>query len=267
MANDFTKDSAPRWVTCDLDCEGCREFESCPFIEAKKRRKKRGSSEQNLKKEKKKKQKENRKKSQSVSLTETCAKEAGESSPGSSSEGIDDESLPDEIFGTQSKVVSQDVDWFISFWNRTMDENHARLPRLNYMKKTQITRLKCRQYHWGKERLRTIIIKASKSDYLNCRTGKRVNMQIDWYLVPNHLEDVYMGKYDNYTVEARPLTPEEQHQLELERYKAREAERRAEARRIDEEESARRAAAREYAAQHCVSYEEYQRMKQNGELS
>ena len=164
------------------------------------------------KKEKKKKQKENRKKSQSVRPTETYAREEED-----------------------SRVIAQDVEWFISFWNRTMEENHAKIPHIDYLKKTQVTKLKCRQYHFGKERLRTIIIKASKSDYLNCRTGKRANMQIDWYLDHDHLENVYQGKYDNYEVDERAMTEEERRQLDMERYRQQQEARRAENRAIEEQ--------------------------------
>ena len=108
--------------------------------------------------------------------------------------------------------------------------------RIDYLKKSQVTRLKCRQYHFGKERLRTIIIKASKSDYLNCRTGRRANMQIDWYLDHDHLENVFQGKYDNYEVEDRALTEDERRKQEAER---RAAEREALRRQWREEEEKR----------------------------
>ncbi|MBR1682284.1 MAG: hypothetical protein IJ700_02845 [Bacteroidaceae bacterium] len=192
------------------------------------------------KKEKKKKQKENRKKSQSVCPTETCAREATEA--------------------TDSRVVGQDIDWFISFWNRTMEEHHAKIPRIDFLKKSQLTRLKCRQYHFGKERLRVIIIKAAKSDYLNCRTGKRANMQIDWYLDHDHLESVLQGKYDNYEVEERALTAEEQRRLQAERYRTQQAERRAEARRIDDEEHERMERQRDERQQQRASVEDIKRI-------
>ena len=36
---DFTKDSTPKWVTCDLECEGCEENEKCLLLRTKGERK------------------------------------------------------------------------------------------------------------------------------------------------------------------------------------------------------------------------------------
>ena len=166
------------------------------------------------------------------------------------------------------------IDWpaFIRFFNATMKRNDSIIPPLNYItrgKKAQVQRL---IYEFQtKQALIDAVENMARSDLCNgrVRTPKYPNGLMGSFAWLTSSDDIFAdvanGRYNN--IPKAELTPEEKRQLELEQYKAREAERRAEARRIDEEESARRAAAREYAARHCVSYEEYQRMKKNGELS
>ena len=165
------------------------------------------------------------------------------------------------------------IDWpaFTRFYNATLKLHGSAIPQLMVItkgKRVQIQRIV--NELGSKQPLIDAVVNMARSDFLNGRSKtpkfpKGFIASFPW-LVANdeRIADMANGKYDNPPVQE--LTPEEQHQLELERYKAREAERRAEARRIEEEESATRAAAREYAARHCVSYEEYQRMKKNGEL-
>ena len=80
------------------------------------------------------------------------------------------------------------------------------------------------------------VVKMAKSDLLNGRCKGRLKWKASFIWLTesdDHFEKVLNGYYDNPPVQE--LTPEEQRQLELERYKAHEAERRAEARRIEEE--------------------------------
>ena len=162
------------------------------------------------------------------------------------------------------------INWpsFIRFFNETLHKEGSSIEPLRYLSKGKKSRVQALVNRWNtKQALVDAVVKMAKSDLLNGRCKGRLKWKASFIWLTesdDHFEKVLNGYYDNPPVQE--LTPEEQHQLELERYKAREAERRAEARRIEEEESAKRAAAREYAARHCVSYEEYQRMKKNGEL-
>ena len=162
------------------------------------------------------------------------------------------------------------INWpsFIRFFNETLHKEGSSIEPLRYLSKGKKSRVQALVNRWNtKQALVDAVVKMAKSDLLNGRCKGRLKWKASFIWLTesdDHFEKVLNGYYDNPPVQE--LTPEEQRQLELERYKAHEAERRAEARRIEEEESAKRAAAREYAARHCVSYEEYQRMKKNGEL-
>ena len=80
-----------------------------------------------------------------------------------------------------------------------------------------------------------------------------------------NVADMANGKLDN--PPAAELTADEQRQLEQERYRQQQDARRAEARRIEEELREEQRLRREERARGAVSYEEYQRMKQQGLLN
>ena len=106
------------------------------------------------------------------------------------------------------------------------------------------------------------IEKMMQSDFLNGRIkGHYFLGSFHWLTESDdHFEKVLNGYYDN--PPAAELTPDEQRQLEAERYRQQQDARRAEARRIEEEERERRAQERDERARHCVSYEEYLKMKE-----
>ena len=160
----------------------------------------------------------------------------------------------------------QDVDWFVHFWNQQRQQWNARLPKLFWLTDEQVRELKFRQADYGVETVRQMVINAMRSDYLNCRNGKRARNDLDFLLSAKFFPRVAQGRYNDLEVEERALTPEEQRQLELERYRAQQEARRAEVRRIDEEERARREAERDSWALTSCTYEEYQRMLKNGKL-
>ena len=159
---------------------------------------------------------------------------------------------------------SQEVDWFIHFWNEQRIKYHARLPQLDCLTHEQTRELKFRQADWGVEKVRQMVINAMQSDYLNCRTGKRARNDLDFLLSAKYFPRVMQGRYNDLPVEERPITEEERRQLEMERYRQQQEARRAEVRRIDEEERERRERERDERAKNCVSYEEYQRLKAEG---
>jgi len=162
------------------------------------------------------------------------------------------------------------IDWpsFIRFYNETLHKEGSTIEPLRYLSKGKKSRVQALVNRWNtKQALADAVVKMAKSDLLNGRCKGRLKWKASFIWLTesdDHFEKVLNGYYDN--PPATELTPEEQRQLEQERYKAREAERRAEARRIEEEEHDRRAQQREEWARGAVSYEEYQRMKQNGEL-
>ncbi len=121
---------------------------------------------------------------------------------------------------------------------------------------------------WGTKKVLVVAVdRMARSDFLNGRCPKyRFVGSFHWLTSNNEIfEKVLNGYYDN--PPTQELTPEEQRQIEAERYRQQQDARRAEVRRIDEEERLRRERERDERTRHCVSYEEYQRMKQQGLLN
>lgn len=153
---------------------------------------------------------------------------------------------------------------FIRFFNETLHKEGSTIEPLRYLSKGKKSRVQALVNRWNtKQALVDAVVKMAKSDLLNGRCKGRLKWKASFIWLTesdDHFEKVLNGYYDN--PPAAELSPEEQRQLELERYRALQDARRAEARRIEEEESARREAARDYAARHCVTYEQYLRMKE-----
>ena len=171
------------------------------------------------------------------------------------------------------KMEDLKINWpaFISFFNATLQLHGSVIPELKYItkgKKAQVQRIV--KELGTKQALIDAVVNMARSDVCNGRVRSKTYPKgwvasFPWLTSKDeNIADMANGKLDN--APAQELTPEEQRQLEQERYHAREAERRAEARRIEEEEHQHRAQQREAWARGAVSYEEYQRMKQNGEL-
>ena len=160
------------------------------------------------------------------------------------------------------------IDWpsFIRFYNDTLHKEGSTIEPLRYLSKGKKSRVQALVNRWNtKQALAEAVVKMAKSDLLNGRCKGRLKWKASFIWLTesdDHFEKVLNGYYDN--PPAAELTPEEQRQLEQERYKAREAERRAQARRIEDEERERRARERDERARNGVSYEQYQRLKKQG---
>ena len=158
----------------------------------------------------------------------------------------------------------EDVSWFIHFWNEERRKNQARVFE---MADDQVADLKRCQARWGKEAVRRAVVNVMRSDYINNRTGKRCVFSLDWFLSKKWFPLISQGKYNDLPVEERPKTEDERRRESEEARRLLQETRRAEARRIEEEERERRERERDERAKNCVSYEEYQRMKQQGLLN
>ena len=162
------------------------------------------------------------------------------------------------------------INWeaFIRFFNATLQLHGSQIRPINYLSKGKKSRVQALVNQWNsKQALVDAVVNMARSDFLNGRKkGYPFIASFIWLTESDdHFERVLNGYYDNPPV--AELTPEEQRQLEQERYKAREAERRAAARRIEEEERERRNRERDERARNRVSYEEYQRLKAEGLLA
>ncbi len=162
------------------------------------------------------------------------------------------------------------INWeaFIRFFNATLKLHGSNIRPIAYLSKGKKSRVQSLVNHWNtKQALVDAVVNMARSDFLNGRKkGYPFIASFIWLTESDdHFEKVLNGYYDN--PPATELTPDEQRQLEQERYRQQQDARRAEARRIEEEERERRAQEREERARGAVSYEEYQRMKQQGLLN
>jgi len=150
---------------------------------------------------------------------------------------------------------SQEIGWFIPFWNEQRRKYQARLPALLWLTAEQERALKFRQADYGVEVVRQMVLNAMQSDYLNCRTGKQARNDLDFLLSEKFFPRVAQGRYNDLEPEERPKTAEELRRESAEAYRAQQEARRAEARRIEEEERERQRARRQR------EYEEWLRQR------
>ena len=129
----------------------------------------------------------------------------------------------------------EDVNWFIHFWNEERRKNNARVFELLLMSDDQTANLKRCQARWGKEAVRRAVVNVMRSDYINNRTGKRCVFSLDWFLSKKWFPLISQGKYNDLSVEERPITEDERRQLEAERYRQQQEVRRAQNRAIEEQ--------------------------------
>ncbi len=161
------------------------------------------------------------------------------------------------------------IDWpaFTRFYNATLKLHGSAIRPIAYLSKGKKSRVQALVNRWNtKKALVDAVVSMARSDFLNGRKkGYPFIASFIWLTESDdHFEKVLSGYYDN--PPAEELTPEEQRQQELERYRAQQEARRAEVRRIDEEERARREAERDYWALTSCTYEEYQRLLKEGKI-
>ena len=162
------------------------------------------------------------------------------------------------------------INWeaFIRFFNATLKLHGSNIRPIAYLSKGKKSRVQSLVNHWNtKQALVDAVVNMARSDFLNGRKkGYPFIASFIWLTESDdHFEKVLNGYYDN--PPTTELTADEQRQLDAERYRQQQDARRAEARRIEEEEREQRERERDERARHCVSYEEYQRMKQQGLLN
>ena len=152
------------------------------------------------------------------------------------------------------------------FFNSVLDLHNSNIARLKFdFSRGEKARIQRLVNQHGKPALIEAITNLAKSDILNGRKCYNRFWKASFYWLiekDEHFEKVRGGYYDN-PPEAE-LTPAEARQLAEEARKKDEAERRAQQREIEERQRAEREAAREYAAAHAVTYEEYQAMRRQG---
>lgn len=163
------------------------------------------------------------------------------------------------------------IDWpvFISRFNASLRHYGSAIPELKYLSKGKKVQAQRIVNEAGTQQiLIDAVVNMMKSDFCNgrIRTKKYPNGWIAtffWLLDEDeHVYELANDKFKN--PDPAELTPDEQRQLEQERYRAQQEARRAEARRIEEDEHERRARQREQWARGAVTYEQYQQMLKDG---
>jgi len=175
--------------------------------------------------------------------------------------------IMDKKYSTTPAHLKIDWERFIAWFNATLKQYGSAIPPVKVITKGKRVQAQRIINDLGsKDVLTDAVVHMAKSDFCNGRRRTKDNpngwiASFPWMLSSDEIiANLANGMYDN--PPKAELTPEEQRQLEWEQSKAREAERRAEARRIEEEERERRRLQREEWARGAVTYEEYLRMKE-----
>lgn len=156
-------------------------------------------------------------------------------------------------------TTTADLQHFVEFFNGELCRAQAVIPAIDTLDgicQRQLTAL-LRKYPMAKlEKMATM---AAESDFLNGGGQRGFRADMEWLTREQNFLKVVNGKYSNIPEHRRWRDPA------AVRAEA-EARRRELVRQVEREEHERRMREREERAKHCVSYEEYQRMKAEGLL-
>lgn len=108
----------------------------------------------------------------------------------------------------KSKKVDLDLEAFARFFNQTMDEHGAQIPRIRTITRDskRATTLFARLREYSKEDLAEAVRKAAKSDFLNGSGDKAFVASFDWIFAPKMFPRVLEGNYDNRAPKSSSLT-------------------------------------------------------------
>lgn len=108
----------------------------------------------------------------------------------------------------KTKKGDLDLEAFARFFNDTMDEHSAQIPRIRSIARDskRATMLFARLREYSKEDLAEAVRKAAKSDFLNGGGDKAFVASFDWIFAPKMFPRVLEGNYDNRTPKPSSLT-------------------------------------------------------------
>lgn len=108
----------------------------------------------------------------------------------------------------KTKKGDLDLEAFARFFNNTMDEHGAQIPRIRTItrdsKRAKALFARLREY--SKEDLAEAVRKAAKSDFLNGSGDKAFVASFDWIFAPKMFPRVLEGNYDNRAPKSSSLT-------------------------------------------------------------
>ena len=91
---------------------------------------------------------------------------------------------------------------FIEFFNKTMEEAGASIPRIESIKGRREAAIKARISEYGKAKVMRAIEIAAKSQFLNGGGDKAFIASCDWIMRPNNFPKVVEGNYNNINIHA-----------------------------------------------------------------
>ena len=162
--------------------------------------------------------------------------------------------------GAYAHEGDADVQAFINLFNGEMVEHNASIPTIYLLTPgyARMLRALIRDHSW--EKVEEMVHRAAMSDFLNNHGRKPFRASVEWLLREENFIKVVNGNYDNTADGWTPRDP-------VAERRAREEQQRRYAREVEREEHERRMREREEWARGAVTYEEYQRMKNNGQLN
>ena len=89
---------------------------------------------------------------------------------------------------------------FIEFFNKTMEESGASIPRIESIKGRREAAIKARISEFGKAKVMRAIEIAAKSQFLNGGGEKAFIASCDWIMRPNNFPKVVEGNYNNINI-------------------------------------------------------------------
>lgn len=111
----------------------------------------------------------------------------------------DSNSLKEKESVKESVSQKQEINYsnLQDFFNLQMEKENAAISRIQVFtdKRKRAVNARCREY--GKEAIFTVIVNASKSDFLNGRNNRNWIASFDWLFLPNNFTKVLEGNYDN----------------------------------------------------------------------
>ncbi len=110
-----------------------------------------------------------------------------------------------EPLSEKLKIATFNYKEFEEFFNRTLDMNHSRIPKVRKLDDRRKNKLHARMMDYGLESIYEVTEKAAKSSFLNGGGNKGWKADFDWIFGPDNFRKVLEGKYqdaESFTVSA-----------------------------------------------------------------
>lgn len=91
------------------------------------------------------------------------------------------------------KVPKEEVNAIFSFYNR----NRNKMPEIKELSDTRVNHVKARLKKFGDEKVKEVILMASKSEFLNGINTSQWKANFDWIMKPTNFIKILEGNYQN----------------------------------------------------------------------